>query len=551
MKGFKQRRTGLFTLWGGSLVILTVLALVIGVTACSDSDTEKEYVYVPVDTSRAVNSMRLINPPYNNFGLQGSKLDLTGMMVEVTYNDGESEVLPHTWFYVDEQERFEEWSNTSRSVRVCYRGEVTSSALPHFNLTIPRILPLLSIHQTGSLSQIVYFEDDDFSNFAGIKLNGNYLNGTTIENYDIIVDDDPQWYTFEDNKKTGTEFKYTGVTYTVALNRTGLYPGIPSLEGYGGYRGTITYTMNIANYYRIDRVEYVEGSANWGSLGLYADQPLIALSSYYTKTLEEQRAEEQTFWMNALPSSGIRLRIWYYNYPTPKDIGMVQFTNAMRSRRATANISAPDYVYNPVTRIPLRLWHVEDYDLFLRLQYFDHNINPYPLEPGITIDYPNAAIVPLNDGIYTYQGLEIERLYDGAIFGGNRPEGGHEAQVFGYTHILKDVLDALESYYKVWRVYTSSTSTTPLRFPISRDEFRYAGCRGYGATGLGLVNPEDAPFVFSDAGMEDLTFIFNDPQSTQTQYRPIFNINDDTFIWKYDTPGLTTDEIELPFEVLP
>jgi hypothetical protein len=181
------------------------------------------------------------------------------------------------------------------------------------------------------------------------------------------------------------------------------------------------------------------------------------------------------------------------------------------------------------------------------------------------MDFPNPAIIPL-DGIMTYKGMYVERLYDKFD---NRPQNEHEAQIFMNTHKVKDLLEALYQYYTIYWLYAAPGGPNE-RYEVSEEDFYSAGLEGAKRMIRGFqpgFESINGPItmetrmkdVFTEATRETIEFIFIEPRSVQTgnitlRDDPTIDINYDVF--ETPIPGYPLwkpleAEVTLPFEVMP
>jgi len=88
MKALKEKRIGLRSLWRRGLVILSLFALVF--VSCGDSSSEEDLP--PVVVKKETETIKAV---WNNKPKQyeGTRVDLTGLEVTVTYTDGSKDVL--------------------------------------------------------------------------------------------------------------------------------------------------------------------------------------------------------------------------------------------------------------------------------------------------------------------------------------------------------------------------------------------------------------------------------------------------------------------------
>jgi len=420
MKALQAKRNSLRSFWRRSLVILSIVALAFAF-GCSNETTTTETIIVPGDPlmPRAAVAMRVLTSP-SNWSFQGNIPDLVGIRVELDYGGGETEIIDNPALFFTYPVRCEEHRGTRddgtrfNEFRLFHYGS-NSLNIPVF---LPGVVELQSVRVDGNTSIKEWFEDMPQPNLTAgtVSLFGNYVRDGNIIGRPIPFFENRDYYNIVggDNPK---------VVYTVAENKNGVPPG---------REDPIEIEFRIETFWKVDRVEYVEGSGSTGT-ALIPDSPVPA-----------DPAAAAVFWMSALEAAGVQLHVHYLNRIPFETRTMADYRRAHGLGKAAHPVLAGTNGGNVQA-----LWQAYEAEgeLVVRLQYYA----PDATGNNFTGDthHPNTAIVPLTEEfiLYTYSYIDVTRIpattgHDGAqvIYG---TAGGR------YENLLED----LRKYWLVEYVY--------------------------------------------------------------------------------------------------
>jgi len=396
--------------------------------------------------SRTVDIVRGVNPPApismgprkmtksitvlknpTNPSYQGCAPDLTGIVVEIGYDDGTSSITTDTTKFSTIPERCEEWlppeaSELDRRFTLYYRGARCAFVLPE-------VVGLIFVNAVGAGD---CYEDNLF---AGIALEGDYLSSTgqRLRRPISFFTTNDAWINIDKNTKM--------LEYTVA-NNTKPSPLQP--------QGAITIALLYTDYYQVDKVEYISGNVT----------PFTA----------ETAPLQDSVWLMAL--NDVKLLVIYYSEPSGKPsnriIGMAEYRAAQNLKKASkitiTNSAGSSMTWAEMAKSP-------DIEITARLSYYGSNINPdtgelYP--PSI-----NDAIVPITNSLYIFDRIEKVRKDNTGT------TGNPQALVNRTT--ARDLLNSLLTYWNVEAVYKSKVNpnATPITRVYPADKWTVDGMTGF------------------------------------------------------------------------
>ena len=561
MKALQAKRDSFRSLWKGSLVVLSILALAF-VFGCDNSSSSGSPGPRPVDPGPVIVDFELIRHPQTP-SFQGVAPVLDGMMVRFTYSDG-------TAVTIDDPKQFRtiipghgaeaefhrfEWpvarpgEGELPTAREAQRTVMVSHIGSGFvlNVVVPEVLPLHSVHQAGAglaPSGQRYYEDELWPFLPethGLRLIGNYLtnpgvNMLTIER-EIPVLQNPGYFRIIPDS-TGAE------KHKAAYIVSNWFDGMPIQEA------PWAHAWDIDKIWWIDRVTFDGFTGSPSEARIFAD-------AYAFFKDENDPAEAEAYWLDALEKLGARFNVYYYGYtggPKVRTIAQYKAARAWDGSRADAR---PE-LGSTITGVPPALHQSTEETITLALQYFTNDAVLLGREVfGWFQVSQNTMLIPL-----TEQGLVF--LHAGMDFdwkpGFTDQHDGAEALLYGQSR--DDLVDALMLYWDVFHVYVNpNNANDTFRVNVtSRDEWLSAAGRANEPRFINSyqnnqhdwssVTQGNRRFEFDEqedaVAYSALEFAFALPRSVQTNFALPPN-------WKTDasaTPIGEVGELALPFRIL-
>ena len=565
MKALQAKRNSLRSLWKGSLVVLSVLALAF-VFSCDNSSSSGSPDPRPADPGPVIVGFEVIrNPTGPSF--EGAAPVLDGMLVRFSYSDGTAVTIDDPRQFraivpgheaLPEFQRFDwpvqkpgpnELPTARQAQRTVMVSHIGSGFV--FEVVVPEVLRLWSVEQVGTglaPSGQRYYEDELWPfipETTGLRLMGHYL-----------VDNDP-----------GVSL-LTIPREIPILQNPGYFRVVPDPSGEEKHKAAYlisrwwdgapvhavdwVHSWDIDKIWWIDRVEFkdITGTALQGRI--YAD-------AYAFFKDRNDRDEVEKWWFDALERMGLEFNVYYYGYtggPKVRTMAQYRAAKAWDGSRADAFPAVTSAIEDRT--IAPALHHASEYEVTLALQYFSNReILLGRAQFGWTLEVQNTISVPL-----TERGL----VFLHAGMGSDWKEGftdqhdGAEALLYGQSR--NDLVDALRLYWDVFHIYVNPNNANET-FNVNvtnRAEWLAAAGRANvprfinaGANEHDFVAKvpigDSLRFEFEDEGgiqYMDLEFLFPLPRSVQTS----FNWNP---LWITDgrVAGFEPGEIALPFRILP
>jgi len=399
--------------------------------------------------------MFLIQKNPTNPSYQGCAPDLTGMVVKFFYTDGTTSITTDTTRFSTIPERCEDWlpadaPKAARTFTLYYLGVEANNYL-----VLPEVLGLVDLSITG-LAEWVCYEDNLFE---GIVLEGTYSssNGQMLKRQIPFFNNKDWVYIDEAANK---------VEYTVADNNN---PG--PLQP-----GAITIPLVYANYWKVDRLDYVSGS----------------VTPFTVETVPKQ----DSVWLMAL--NDVKLRVIYYvpngGRGHTREIGMAEYRAAQNLRKASKITIWNDSGCTAWADMAIK----PGIKTYACLFYYSSLIDP---DTGDVqgdreqIAEGNGAMVPITDS-FAYSFSEIRKVSPdysnhGGFTGGESVVTGYEVkQDTSGLLVARDLLRQLLAYWNVEAVYKSKVDPTaaPITVVYPSNKWAVDGVTPGSNTNIGSVN---------------------------------------------------------------
>jgi len=404
-----------------------------------------------------MNLMVIKNP--ENPSYQGCAPDLTGMVVKLFYTDGTTSITTDTTRFSTIPPRCEDWLSADlpeedRTFTLYYRGATAP-------LVLPEVLGLVGVTATGAGGILDFYEDNPFEGFV---LYGDYLssNGQLLKKQIPFFTDDVKTEIRIINRESG-DGGY--ILYKVADNKN---PGPLQPEN------AIYISIPFDNYYNVDRLVYVSGSA----------------TPFSVETVPKQ----DSVWLMAL--NDVKLRVIYYsqgNDMRTREIGMAEYRAAQNLRKASkviiTNSTGTDMTWEEMVKTP-------GINIFANLYYYSSFIDP---DTGDllgdrdgALGEGNGAKVPITDAFsYTFSGLQKVRR-DSTAHSGEPTISGYFANNddANYSGSTRSLFEQLQKYWKVEAVYISKADqkAAPITVEYPLDKWAVDGVTPDSTTNINSGN---------------------------------------------------------------